>query len=181
MLASSGGMERLRAAERTAKEKRAYLYAGAAAPAAPKANGGASVSTASRSFEAVVTRIWSGDQLSVLEKDGGKDRRLQLSSTRGPRYRSLPHYRQFLAERLSGSQTPSRHSMHKMPESSCARSSSEKRSKSTSTSSGPRKENLTSENVPQFVLVAKMRKASSVPSLVHWKLTSPKQHSRATH
>jgi len=81
MLASIGGMERLRAAEKTAKEKRERLYANppAAAVASPFTNGSNKV------FDAIVIRIWSGDQLSVVEKESGKEHRLQLSSTRGPK------------------------------------------------------------------------------------------------
>ncbi|GJJ06096.1 hypothetical protein Clacol_000285 [Clathrus columnatus] len=87
LLASSGGMERLRIVEKQAKEKRAYLYANvpettngknlAASTTVPNGN--------SRTFEATVIRIWSGDQISVLEKETGKERRLQFSSTRCPR------------------------------------------------------------------------------------------------
>lgn len=86
MLASGGGMERLRAAEKAAKEKRACLYASASTPSATpstKTEGG--LNGNSRSFEGVVIRIWSGDQISVAEKESGKERRLYLSSTRGPK------------------------------------------------------------------------------------------------
>lgn len=83
MLASGGGMERLRAAEKVAKEKRAYMYANASAPSA-KSNGTA-VNGASRSFDATVIRVWSADQISVVDRETGKERRVQLSSTRGPR------------------------------------------------------------------------------------------------
>jgi staphylococcal nuclease domain-containing protein 1 len=87
MLASTGGMERLRAAEKNAKAKRACLYAHL--PAAATATGNAivtvSVNGSSKTFDATVVRVWSGDQLSVVEKESGKDRRLQLSSTRGPK------------------------------------------------------------------------------------------------
>ena len=83
MLASNGGMERLRAAEKAAKEKRAYLYANAPAPTT-KSNG-AAVNGGPRTFDAIVTRVWSGDQISVVDKDGSKERRLQFSSTRGPK------------------------------------------------------------------------------------------------
>jgi staphylococcal nuclease domain-containing protein 1 len=82
MLASGGGMERLRAAERTAKERKVCLYANAPAIASSKSTGATS---ASRVFDATVIRVWSGDQISVVEKEGSKERRLQLSSTRGPK------------------------------------------------------------------------------------------------
>lgn len=89
MLASNGQMERLRAAEKAAKEKRLYLYANAPAPSV-KTNG-ATVNGSARTFDATVVRVWSGDQISVVDRDVGKERRLQLSSTRGPKWvRSSP-------------------------------------------------------------------------------------------
>jgi staphylococcal nuclease domain-containing protein 1 len=86
MLAAGGAMERLRAAEKVAKEKRACLYANMAAASASttvKSNGTAN--GLARVFDGTVIRIWSGDQMSVMDKESGKERRLQLSSTRGPR------------------------------------------------------------------------------------------------
>lgn len=77
-------MERLRQAERAAKEKRLKLYATAPVPTA-KSNGAAAFNGSARSFDAVVTRVWSGDQISVAERDGSKERRIQLSSTRAPK------------------------------------------------------------------------------------------------
>lgn len=90
LAATPGAMERLRAAERTAKEKRLGLYASSApTPAAGsagtvKANGG--LGGAPRAFEGTVVRVWSGDQVSVWDKESGKERRVQLSSVRGPKY-----------------------------------------------------------------------------------------------
>ena len=84
MLAASGGMEKLRQAERVAKEKRLNLYANVPAPAA-KANG-ATANGSSRAFDGVVTRVWSGDQISISDKDSSKERRIQLSSVRAPKY-----------------------------------------------------------------------------------------------
>ena len=84
ILASSGGMERLRAAEKVAKEKKLYLYANLpTSSGASKANGN-SAGGSSRNFDATVIRVWSGDQLSIVDKDG-KERRVQLSSTRAPK------------------------------------------------------------------------------------------------
>lgn len=83
ILAAGGGMERLRAAEKAAKEKRAYLYANVTAPTVSQ-TGSLAVDGPERTFDATVVRIWSGDQISVTGKDG-KERRLQLSSTRGPK------------------------------------------------------------------------------------------------
>lgn len=86
MLAAGGGMERLRAAEKTAKEKRACLYANlttASASTTVKSNGTTSGNT--RVFDGIVSRIWSGDQISVIDRESGKERRLQFSSTKGPR------------------------------------------------------------------------------------------------
>lgn len=85
MLASSGGMERLRAAEKTAKERRVALYASAPTSAPSAAKPGAVSNGQSREFDGTVIRVWSGDQVSVVEKETGKERRLQLSSVRGPR------------------------------------------------------------------------------------------------
>lgn len=95
MLAANGGMERLRASERSAKEKRAFLYASLPANATgggASRSGGAGVAAngSARDFEAIVVRVWSGDQLSVVPKSGGKERRIQLSSTRAPRYIRFP-------------------------------------------------------------------------------------------
>lgn len=86
MLASGGGIERLRAAEKVAKEKRACLYASAPTPSvAASTKGNGSPNGNSRSFEGLVIRVWSGDQISVADKESGKERRLYLSSTRGPK------------------------------------------------------------------------------------------------
>ncbi|KAJ7045614.1 hypothetical protein C8F04DRAFT_1334181 [Mycena alexandri] len=107
MLASSGGMEKLRAAEKIAKEKRLCLYANAPATSASKSNGTAANGQA-RVFDATVVRVWSGDQISVVEKDTGKERRLQLSSTRGPKLSDpkqaqyAQDAREFLRKKLIG-------------------------------------------------------------------------------
>lgn len=82
------GMEKLRAAERIAKQSRLCLYANA--PAASKdvagAASGQGASVSGTTFDATVVRVWSADTISVLSKEpGSKPRRLQLSSTRGPR------------------------------------------------------------------------------------------------
>jgi len=73
---------------RAAKEKKQYLYApsasGTATPTGTRPNG-AAVHGDKRSFEGQVTRIWSGDQISILDKDTNKERRVQLSSTRAPK------------------------------------------------------------------------------------------------
>ncbi|OCH88265.1 transcription factor [Obba rivulosa] len=106
MLASSGGMERLRAAEKVAKERRAYLYANTAA--VPAKTNGAAANGSTRAFDATVVRIWSADQISVVDRDTGKERRLQFSSTRGPKLSDpkQAHYaqeaREFLRKRLIG-------------------------------------------------------------------------------
>ena len=75
-------MERLRAAEKTAKDKHLCLYANA--NVAPASTAVLASNSNSKDFDATVIRVWSADQISVVEKDG-KERRLQLSSTRGPR------------------------------------------------------------------------------------------------
>ncbi|KAG7098664.1 hypothetical protein E1B28_000580 [Marasmius oreades] len=105
MLAAGGNMERLRVAEKSAKEKRACLYASVPAPSVSKP--GASLN-GNRTFEAQVVRIWSGDQISVVEKDSGRERRLQLSSTRGPKLSDpkqafyAQEAREFLRKKLIG-------------------------------------------------------------------------------
>jgi staphylococcal nuclease domain-containing protein 1 len=78
-------MERLRAAEKTAKERHACLYANMSSTHATAKVGGTTANGDARTFEATVVRIWSGDQISVVERDGGKERRIQFSSTRGPK------------------------------------------------------------------------------------------------
>lgn len=87
MLASTGGMERLRAAEKSGKEKRLNLFANQ--PVTSSTVGASAIPLTSngtaKDFEGTVIRIWSGDQVSVVGKDG-KEHRLQLSSTRGPKY-----------------------------------------------------------------------------------------------
>lgn len=85
MLAGQGGMERLRAAEKVAKERRLCLYANAPAAVATGKSEAAASNGQTQTFDATVVRIWSGDQISVVEKDSNVERRLQLSSTRGPK------------------------------------------------------------------------------------------------
>ncbi|KAF5354669.1 hypothetical protein D9756_005374 [Leucocoprinus leucothites] len=105
MLAAGGGMQRLREAEKTAKERRAYLYANA--PALGISRTSSTAGGPARAYEATVIRIWSGDQVSVVDKDG-KERRLQLSSTRGPRLSDprqafyAQEAKEFLRKRLIG-------------------------------------------------------------------------------
>ncbi|KII92084.1 hypothetical protein PLICRDRAFT_50514 [Plicaturopsis crispa FD-325 SS-3] len=109
MLASGGAMERLRAAEKAAKEKRIALYANTpSAPIASAKSNGAAHAGLPRVFDAIVVRVWSGDQISVVDKDGGKERRLQLSSTRGPKLSDprqayyAQEAREFLRKKLIG-------------------------------------------------------------------------------
>lgn len=85
MLASNGGMERLRTAEKSAKERRLCLYANIHTTASIGKSNGASSTGHTQTFDATVVRVWSGDQVSVVEKDTNKERRMQLSSTRGPK------------------------------------------------------------------------------------------------
>jgi staphylococcal nuclease domain-containing protein 1 len=90
MLSGSGGMEKLRAAEKAAKERRLCLYANTPAPVAGKKDGHPLSGGSAKNFDATVIRIWSADQISVLPRDSTQERRLQLSSTRGPKYADLP-------------------------------------------------------------------------------------------
>ena len=73
---------------RAAKEKKQYLYApsasGTATPWGTRSNGATSLGD-KRSFEGHVVRVWSGDQISILDKETNKESRVQLSSTRAPK------------------------------------------------------------------------------------------------
>ncbi len=84
MLAPYGGSESLRAADRAAKQKRLCLHANAALPSVIGRSLSETPNGAARLFEGTVVRVWSGDQISIAAKDG-KERRIQLSSTRGPK------------------------------------------------------------------------------------------------
>lgn len=84
MLAPYGGSEKARAADRAAKEKRLGLHANAPTASALSKSISGMANGSERAFEGSVTRVWSGDQISVATKDG-KERRIQLSSTRGPK------------------------------------------------------------------------------------------------
>lgn len=84
-LMGAQGMERLRAAEKSAKERRICLYASAPISATKNAGSTPSQNNKPQAFDGLVTRIWSGDQISVLDQTG-KERRLQLSSVRGLKY-----------------------------------------------------------------------------------------------
>ncbi|KAG8833983.1 hypothetical protein FRC17_009765 [Serendipita sp. 399] len=87
MLAAGGFMERLRAAETTAKEKKVFLYAqrGDAAGKAKPTGTNPKLHDDNRAIDGQVIRVWSADTISILEKDTGKERRVQLSSTRAPK------------------------------------------------------------------------------------------------
>ena len=84
MLAPYGGSENLRTADRAAKQKRLCLHANAAIPSAIERSLSEAPNGAARSFEGTIVRVWSADQVSIATKDG-KERRVQLSSTRGPK------------------------------------------------------------------------------------------------
>ncbi|KAI0268661.1 transcription factor [Gloeopeniophorella convolvens] len=107
MLAAYGGSEKLRAADRSAREKRLCLHANTSAPAAISRSASGAANGAARAFEGIVTRVWSGDQVSVATKDG-KERRVQLSSTRGPKLSDpkqayyAQEAREFLRRKLIG-------------------------------------------------------------------------------
>lgn len=108
MLASGGGMERLRAAEKVAKERRLCLYANLPSSASVGRSNGPVSNGQSQTFDATVVRVWSGDQVSVIEKDTSVERRLQLSSTRGPKLSDprqafyAQEAREFLRKKLIG-------------------------------------------------------------------------------
>ncbi len=84
MLAPYGSSENLRAADRAAKQKRLCLHANAVTSSAIGRSLSETPNGTARSFEGTVVRVWSGDQISIAAKDG-KERRVQLSSTRGPK------------------------------------------------------------------------------------------------
>ncbi|KAK1924792.1 transcription factor [Papiliotrema laurentii] len=90
ILAQHGGLDRLRAAERSAKEKRLGLWKSLGSPQGAQGAQGAQApasTTKGSTFDAIVTRIWGSDQISVVAKTGDKtaERRLQFASVRGPR------------------------------------------------------------------------------------------------
>lgn len=151
-------MERLRAAEKAAKEKRACLYAGLPTPSATSKSNATTSNGQSRVFDATVIRVWSGDQISVVEKEGSKERRLQLSSTRGPKSVSVWSYWWLcLISCTLDCRTLSKHSMLRKPVNSCARSSLANTSKLPLTLFVPRRESLMRGNVLRFDMVDKMR------------------------
>lgn len=88
-------MDRLRAAEKSARDKKLGLWEGYVAPkkgGAAGANGVANGSTTDlqtkgNKFDATVIRIWTADTISVIEKGDaeGKERKLTLASVRAPR------------------------------------------------------------------------------------------------
>jgi staphylococcal nuclease domain-containing protein 1 len=82
----------LRAAEKAAKDKKLGLWEGYGAnKSGPTGTTNGAVQSSSTtkgsSFDAVVTRIWGSDQISVIAKSdaSGKERRLQFASVRGPK------------------------------------------------------------------------------------------------
>ncbi|KAK4688228.1 staphylococcal nuclease domain-containing protein 1, partial [Tremellales sp. Uapishka_1] len=90
ILAPLGGLDRLRAAEKTAKDKKLGLWEGYGLSNGSKgvaSNGAGNGHSTSKgtSFDATVVRIWGSDQISVIAKGDEKERRLQLASVRGPR------------------------------------------------------------------------------------------------
>ncbi|KAN0062615.1 hypothetical protein ACQY0O_005148 [Thecaphora frezii] len=111
MLAPYGGMEKYRTAERTAKDKQLNLWK-SYKPAASSATALSAQPIAARTFDAVVSRIISGDTIQVrkVEKDGSlaPERRVQLSSIRQPAAKDpkqagyAAEAREFLRKRLVG-------------------------------------------------------------------------------
>ncbi|KAF8678179.1 Tudor domain [Rhizoctonia solani] len=82
MLAANGVMERLRGAEKSAKEKKLKLYSKIVTPAT--ASAGPTPVIHRGPVDATVIRVWSGDQVSIVDKEG-RERRVQLSSVRAPK------------------------------------------------------------------------------------------------
>ena len=165
MLSASGGMERLRAAERNAKEKRLNLYANATTPAVATGKPNAASNGHSREFDGIVIRVWSGDQISVADKDTGKERRLQLSSTRGPKLVAPVSHNGDPVDAyilLLDSRTRARLHMPKKPGNSSGKSLLESTSRFTSTSSVPARESTKNANAPPFGMETMERKSNSI-------------------
>ncbi|SPO36247.1 related to 100 kDa protein P100 [Pseudozyma flocculosa] len=111
MLAPHGGMEKYRTAERSAKDKQLNLWK-SYKPAASSATALSAQPVAARTFDAVVSRIISGDTIQVrrVDKDGSlaPERRIQLSSIRQPAVKDAKQAgyaaeaREFLRKRLVG-------------------------------------------------------------------------------
>ncbi|PWN30144.1 hypothetical protein BDZ90DRAFT_247733 [Jaminaea rosea] len=80
MLASVGGMEKYRAAEKVAKDRRLNIWKDFVPTAISSQM---SVPAAARTFEAVVTRVISGDTIHV-KRPTAAEQRIQLSSIRQP-------------------------------------------------------------------------------------------------
>jgi staphylococcal nuclease domain-containing protein 1 len=88
-----GGMERLRKAEAEGKTaRRGHWKSIAASTSDPSvANGSTGASATSKAkFEGIVSRVWTGDTLSIRvtspsKADGQEERKVQLSSIRQPR------------------------------------------------------------------------------------------------
>ena len=91
ILAPLGGLEKLRAAEKAAKEKRIGVWENfgpsKSSNGTATTNNGpvAAPTTKGNTLEATVTRIWGSDQLSIVPKGQENERRVQLASVRGPR------------------------------------------------------------------------------------------------
>ncbi|SPC67296.1 related to transcriptional coactivator p100 [Ustilago sp. UG-2017b] len=111
ILASYGGMEKYRQAERAAKEKRLNLWQSYSAPYSSSTTL-ASQPVAARTFDAVVSRIISGDTIQVRKALGdgklGPEKRIQFSSLRQPQAKDAKQAgyaaeaREFLRKRLVG-------------------------------------------------------------------------------
>ncbi|KAF8332649.1 transcription factor [Cantharellus anzutake] len=107
MLSPTGGMEKLRAAERAAKERRSGIYTSLPQnPSTQGATNGSLQLKGKAAFDAEVIRIWSGDQISVVENDTTNEHRLQLSSLRAPKGENAAYTSEakevFLRKRLIG-------------------------------------------------------------------------------
>lgn len=108
LLASVGGMERYRLAEKTAKEKRLNIWKDY--KPVSKGSDALPASPASRTFDAAVVRIISGDTIHVrrLSPPNSPEQRIHLSSIRQPvvkdeKQAGYAHEaREFLRKRLVG-------------------------------------------------------------------------------
>lgn len=94
LIASFGGLDKLRANEKAAKEGRKGIWESLVVPtrlSGPSNGAGgtpASVPAPSqkgRTFSGQVVRVWSADQVSIIEDGQQQEKRVQLSSLRAPR------------------------------------------------------------------------------------------------
>lgn len=80
-------MPELRQAEAEAKQARRGIWSHLPPPQSAQGSSGAAsgASAGAKTFQATVSRVWGPDALSVIPKQGGNERRIQLASVRQPK------------------------------------------------------------------------------------------------